>query len=307
MKILFSLIFFFVLTGNIVSQNNPSNYLPLKVGNTWIYSGGSGALRLKINGTTIANNHLYYTFEQSGTLASCAQGNCTPFMINAIYPVRIDSITGNLFYLYGGNTCPWFSGEVLIDSLRMKTGDVINNSCFFASCYDTNTMNIFGISRRTKQLGQPIMTYFTQKRYVYGIGIYSALRGCFYSYCGYNLNGCVIDGTVYGDTGFIVGINNVNNEIPNEFSLSQNYPNPFNPVTKIKFSIPQNETTHGAISTRLIIYDALGKEAAILVNQQLQPGTYEADWDASAYPSGVYYYKLESGSFTETKKMVFIK
>ncbi|MBE2226383.1 MAG: hypothetical protein IAE93_03545 [Ignavibacteria bacterium] len=119
---------------------------------------------------------------------------------------------------------------------------------------------------------------------------------------------------VYKVWGSFVGITNITNEIPETFSLYQNYPNPFNPVTKIKFSIPQNETTHRVVSTRLIVFDAIGKEAAVLVNQQLQPGTYEANWDASAYPSGVYYYKLEvspsTGSgrgFTETKKMVLIK
>lgn len=99
-----------------------------------------------------------------------------------------------------------------------------------------------------------------------------------------------------------------NNRTPAEgFSLSQNYPNPFNPVTKFKFNIPQNETTHRVVTTRLKIFDALGCEVAILVNQQLQPGTYEADWDASAFPSGVYYYRLESGSYTETRKMVLLK
>lgn len=99
-----------------------------------------------------------------------------------------------------------------------------------------------------------------------------------------------------------------NNRTPAEgFSLSQNHPNPFNPVTKFKFNIPQNETTHRVVTTRLKIFDALGCEVAILVNQQLQPGTYEADWDASAFPSGVYYYRLESGSYTETRKMVLLK
>lgn len=78
-----------------------------------------------------------------------------------------------------------------------------------------------------------------------------------------------------------------NNKIFAEtFALSQNYPNPFNPVTKIKFNIPQNETTSRVVSTRLMVYDLLGREVAVLINQQLQPSTYEADWDASAYPSG---------------------
>jgi len=95
---------------------------------------------------------------------------------------------------------------------------------------------------------------------------------------------------------------NINNESTiNKFKLSQNYPNPFNPSTSISYEIPQE----GFV--KLIIIDALGREVEVLVNQQLQPGTYEMNWDASACPSGVYYYRLESGAFTETKKSVLIK
>ncbi len=59
--------------------------------------------------------------------------------------------------------------------------------------------------------------------------------------------------------------------------------------------------------TNLVIYDVLGREVAVLVNQQLTPGIYEVTWDGSYYPSGVYFYKLSAGSFTETKKMVLMK
>ncbi len=105
---------------------------------------------------------------------------------------------------------------------------------------------------------------------------------------------------------FVEGINQISAEIPIESSLSQNYPNPFNPVTHFGFRIAE----FGLV--KLTIYDALGKVVHALVNQQLQPGIYEADWDASAYPSGVYYYKLavktsQRDVFTETKKMVLIK
>lgn len=102
---------------------------------------------------------------------------------------------------------------------------------------------------------------------------------------------------------------NVVSEVPGKFELSQNYPNPFNPFTKIKFSIPlsREETEGRGVLTKLIVFDALGKEANILVDKQLQPGNYEADWDGSAYPSGVYFYRLVSGSYTETKKMVLLK
>jgi hypothetical protein len=101
----------------------------------------------------------------------------------------------------------------------------------------------------------------------------------------------------------MLGLNNISNELPAQYSLSQNYPNPFNPVTKIKFDISGSSEKQ----TLLSVYDVLGREVTVLVNQQLQPGTYEADWDASAYPSGVYFYKLEIGSFTDTKKMVLMK
>jgi hypothetical protein len=97
-----------------------------------------------------------------------------------------------------------------------------------------------------------------------------------------------------------LGINHIP-EIAEEFSLSQNYPNPFNPTTKIKFQIPSNEFVS------LNIFDALGREISTLVNEQLNSGTYEVEWDASSYPSGVYFYKLNTGSYTETKKMVLIK
>ena len=90
-------------------------------------------------------------------------------------------------------------------------------------------------------------------------------------------------------------------ELAESFKLSQNYPNPFNPVTHFEFRIAD----FGLV--RLTVFDAIGREIEALVNQQLQPGTYEVSWDASAYPSGVYYYRLEAGSFTETKKIVLIK
>jgi len=113
-------------------------------------------------------------------------------------------------------------------------------------------------------------------------------------------------------TGNPIGIQIISSEVPQDFSLSQNYPNPFNPGTKIRFAIPNVGTVPRTV--RLIIYDALGREITTLVNEQLNPGTYEVDWDASNYPSGVYFYKLVVGDntnngvgFTETKKMVLIK
>jgi len=102
---------------------------------------------------------------------------------------------------------------------------------------------------------------------------------------------------------YISALNQIGSNIPQVYSLSQNYPNPFNPPTKIKFAISGSSVAQ----TFLSVYDILGREVAILVNEILQPGTYEVDWDASAQSSGVYYYRLESGSYAETKKMVLVK
>lgn len=100
-------------------------------------------------------------------------------------------------------------------------------------------------------------------------------------------------------------VSNLNSEIPSKFTLEQNYPNPFNPVTKIKFGIPV--TSGLSNDVKLVIYDALGKEVVLLVNEKLMPGNYETSWNAAAYPSGVYYYKLVSGDFSEVRKMVLVK
>jgi hypothetical protein len=92
------------------------------------------------------------------------------------------------------------------------------------------------------------------------------------------------------------------------FVLHQNYPNPFNPSTKIKFSIPNVETRYASsLPVTLKVYDALGKELIALVNEDKLAGDYEVEFYASDLSSGIYFYKLDAGSFSETKKMIFLK
>jgi hypothetical protein len=117
---------------------------------------------------------------------------------------------------------------------------------------------------------------------------------------------------VWGDVQ-IVGINNNNHsEIPGNFKLNQNYPNPFNPTTKIKYQISNNPLSRGVgiargVFTTLKIFDITGREVAILVNEQLESGTYEVTFDGSNLPSGIYFYKLQAGDFSDSKKMLMIK
>ncbi|MFZ1416502.1 MAG: T9SS type A sorting domain-containing protein, partial [Defluviicoccus sp.] len=98
-----------------------------------------------------------------------------------------------------------------------------------------------------------------------------------------------------------VGITNVSTETPVGFDLKQNYPNPFNPKTVISYGLQINSFV------KLIVYDALGNEVSNLVNEKQNAGTYTVDFDGSNFSSGVYYYRIDAGSFTQTKKMLLIK
>lgn len=89
--------------------------------------------------------------------------------------------------------------------------------------------------------------------------------------------------------------------VPTVFNLSQNYPNPFNPSTTIKFSIPEKS------SVLIKVYDAIGREVETLVNKDMEPGYYKYDWNASKHSSGVYFYRMQAGSFTSVKKLMLVK
>ncbi len=105
----------------------------------------------------------------------------------------------------------------------------------------------------------------------------------------------------YGDDGALPQVK--------EYKLSQNYPNPFNPTTTIEYSITNVGTGHvtSGQHVSLAVYDMLGREAAILVDERQGPGTYEIKWDASHLPSGVYFYQLRAGNFIKVKKLVLMK
>ena len=107
-----------------------------------------------------------------------------------------------------------------------------------------------------------------------------------------------------------IGTSNItgNSELPKEFRLYNNYPNPFNPSTKIKFDIPKSSYV------KLIVYDVLGRELKTLVNEKLNAGRYETNWDGSSYPSGVYFYriaihsdKMVTDDFASIKKMILLR
>jgi hypothetical protein len=99
----------------------------------------------------------------------------------------------------------------------------------------------------------------------------------------------------------VIGIQPNGTAIPTSFKLEQNYPNPFNPTTNIKIDVPKPS------DVKVIVYDMLGREVETLVNEHLSAGSYKLNWNAVKYSSGIYFYRIISKDFTDTKKMILVK
>jgi len=134
-------------------------------------------------------------------------------------------------------------------------------------------------------------------------GSYEVIADCM-GHTGQSAN-CVITNSNISNFNFVlqsvIAVDPPGTEIPAAFTLGQNYPNPFNPVTNIEFAVPK------AAFVKISVFDVLGKEIEVLVNENLNAGFHRTAWNASAYSSGIYFYRILSNDFSETKKMVLIK
>jgi hypothetical protein len=321
-KTLIILILLITSTGSFTFSQDTSivKFLPLKVGNVWVYRYNAFnmsppcyanvLIRVKLTGTSVYNSKTYF-LSQISTIVSGGYGGCNMGFLPFDSLLRIDSSSGKLLRYAPGAGC-FTPNETMLDSFKARFHDTIRVYCQAPlqyagpyTCYDTNNVTVFGSSRQSRRFNFLQFEGGWARTYAKGIGLVRS--DCYSQACPGNsqLLGCVIDGVVYGDTAFVVGVNIISTEVPESFSLYQNYPNPFNPSTKIKFDIPVGNGRDRSVMLK--IYDALGREIAVLVNEQLRSGTYEAEWNASDYASGIYYYKLTAGEFSETKKMVLIK
>ena len=291
--------------GQLLMDTASAKYLPLAVGNKYIYlvqtipiPTTSSKMKTTITKDTLISGKRYFYFSNPPLFSSCW--------------MRYDSLTGCAIAYSTNGGCFPYTDDRIVDSLAAKINDQ-STGCFFSfyhlrRCNDTSNITLFG-------------NYQTKRKSFYHDGLLvggsTYARNIGLSYCSalefdgtsYTLIGCMLNGVVYGDT-TLTGITNLNTGIPDKFSLYQNYPNPFNPTTKIKFDVAKSSPLiplQRGEFVKLVVFDLLGKEVETLVNEQLAPGTYSVDWDASAFPSGVYFYKLSAGDFTDTKRMVLIK
>ena len=192
----------------------------------------------------------------------------------------INPVTGHTTkFMYSGDACgriDWYDSSSQDRRYLQSSGPVVMNPG------DTQTIVMaFVIGRSTSNI-QSVCEMLTES---------DAVKSAYYS----------------GLCSSLIGINPISSNLPSKFELFQNYPNPFNPTTKIKFDIPAGTAGTGGQQVRLIIYDALGRGVSTLIDTELKPGSYETDWDSINFPSGVYFYRLEAGTFVNTKKMVLIK
>ncbi len=279
----------------VISAQVITAVAPLKPGNKWLYS------------SRVLTQYSFLKFE---VLDSVKVINNIPFFAvltgeNLDYTTYMGITQDNFYARYD---------EVILDSLytyfklNPKKGDIWdqqwkNGVILFNTIVDTFKAPVFGhntliyiVDRLTIENGDT-STFGGSREYwtkEFGLinGLYEAAEDI--------LVGCVIDGVLYGDT-TVVGVENNNQMIPNEFVLYQNYPNPFNPSTVISWQLAA-----GSYVT-LKVYDVLGREVITLVNRYYVTGKYKVNFKAKGLPSGVYFYRLITKDFIQTKKMMLVR
>jgi hypothetical protein len=272
--------------GNYVFAGTFGLYLSTNNGTSWTQTlFGQYVYSLAVNGN--------YVFAGTGNGVFLSTDNGTGWSPTTLENREVDALAVNGDNVYAGayaygvfyspdNAMTWYYTN--LDNQNVKSLAVTGNNIFSG----TNNNGVF--------VSNDNGVNWTQRNE--GLTSYEINSLCI-------LNNYIFAGTnnsVYRrPLNEVIGIKPISELVPAHFSLGQNYPNPFNPTTKFRIQISRLS------NTKVTVYDIKGREVEILVNQQLNPGAYEIDWDASNYPSGVYYYKLITGEYAETKKMILIK
>ena len=286
---------------------------------------------LEIKNNIIANNVAGYV---AGGLF--LMNNCNPQIINNTIVGNTSDVAGGLFMLEDSN--PVLMNTIIYGNAaytvgkQILFGDTVSNStiayCDIEGGKDDFGFDIVGGYYNGTYLNnidqdpmfEDTLFNLSENSVCVGNGITSMeVNGSTYNcpttdYFGKSRPNLIDE---YADIGAIesefkqnpfVGIEKTSIELPNEFSLYQNYPNPFNPTTTIEYSIPASlNSSKGEALVKLKIYDILGREIEVLVNEEQKPGYYEVKWDACNQSSGVYFYQLAAGNNIITRKMILLR
>jgi hypothetical protein len=229
-------------------------------------------LNFSLNASWVANNCELVSFIQNLDGKEILQGTKVELEELSPLPVELTSFTASVI-----------AGKI---NLNWTTATELNNSGFeIERSFDGNTFFAVGFMKGNGTTTEPRSYSYTDEFE------YNATQSIYYRLKQVDYNGTVI----YSEIVSVVI------ELPIEYALGQNYPNPFNPSTKLKYSVPQA----GLVTIK--VYDLTGQEVATLVNEIKEPGKFELNINASELSSGVYFYKMTSGSFSQVKKMSVLK
>jgi len=286
-----------VITGSNTNGKVHKTSVTYLVGKNFVFVNANRFnLQYKVDGTTFTGSALFnWDVNSAHTLTALSPQifGSTRYLFQSWSNNGDSSHTINVSTNVSSYTCNYKTQFKLITQISPAGLPVtINGGNLF---YDTaSTVNF---SPTPLQLTHNGKDYYFQRWNGTGNG----------SYTGTNPNGTIqsmsnviVQSAVF-DTIPPIGIQNLNNGVPQVYQLHQNFPNPFNPVTRIKFDIPQNS------KVTVKVYDLLGNEVAKLHDGDLQAGYYEADFNASSYASGVYFYRIDAGNFSSVKRMVLVK
>jgi hypothetical protein len=275
----FSFLLCIVFYSTVYSQGvKESSYFPLRIGNQWFFSSQNDTLSETVADTQRIGGNLYYSLEKfrdySGFLFRVFDNRVYIFADTSEYlwyDFKADSSDSwtvpPLGHPYGGGLL----------TMQSKTDTVFTPSGTFTDCYriyhhigsDAEFVEWFAPGIGIVQ--RDVITIVGLRRWILVDKIITSVRS---------------------STGFVS---------PTLYFLSQNYPNPFNPVTTVNYQIPELSFV------TLKVYDVLGNEVAALVNEEKPIGNYVVEFSANNLPTGIYFYRLQAGSFVETKKMVLMK
>jgi hypothetical protein len=282
-QLITAFIFYMILAGNLY----PQVVAPLSIGNSWVYykTGNSGpALKYTITAMERINNNDYYLCKSN----------------DEYYPVQYFRLRDDSLYIrfISQQEVPYYKHRAVkrdtfiyktwFGKLKFKVEEITNKE-------------VMNKNVTVKELSVDLFFDRYSEQWTDELGLIS--RRSFSGKESYILKGCVINGVLYGDTtGTVTGVEE-ENVIKNNYQLAQNYPNPFNPETRISYKLAEA----GYVSLK--VFDILGKEVAVLVDEYKNPGYYTIGFNAQNYglTSGIYFYRLRSGSFIETKKLVLMR
>ncbi len=278
--------------------NDIKNFYPLKPWNLYVYK----LSKKDISGNWVFLNNNYVYFVNDATLSN----NKTYSKLlrnNSVTLERFDKTSSCVLI---ANILP--SGEIKEDTTEClwiqknkSFNKFVNNAYKSYTCNNFANFTLFNTYKAHSKVFAQTDDPSTWYRLLSGIGLVENYYKIGDEYYKEELAAAKIGTTIYGDATLFVGVDESETTLPTEYQLSQNYPNPFNPSTTINFSIKE------AGLVTLKVYDVLGREVATLVNEELNSGSHNKSFNASGLSSGIYFYSLKAGKFSETKKLLLLK